>query len=569
MTARTLGAMRRPLAACFLLLAVYAGLSFANDPKGTLGTDTGGKVATLRSMEQHGGAFDPDVGYWAAKWDPQGNLHPLYYTVPIGRKWVNVTTVPVLYAAYPLYRLGGYRLTLVLPMLGSLAAALAAMALSRRLGGRGWLAFWVTGLLSPLVIYALDFWEHSIGVGLMAWAVVLLVDLHQHSGQQNGKDLMSSAGQNAGLGVWGRAVGAGLLFGAAATMRTEALVYGAVATGAVCLVMFVRGGRGRSVLVGLAVLIALLVPLGANALLEQATVGGAIRSARASSTAESAGGSTITRIEEGVVTALGLQPDVSWASALVGGAAVALIAGAAARLRRGGDPGPAVLAGAGSAALYAVRLSRGLGFVPGMLPASPVASAAALDGRQGETRVLLLTVAVVALPIVWAFQFLGGAYAQWGGRYVLLSGLLLTAVGATTAESLPRPAVLGMLALAAFVTGFGLVWMSSRTHDVARAEAKLSRRTEQVVISRIGHLAREGGAFYRFGGREWLTAVPTKSELAAVDVVRRSGARTMAVIDDGKGPAGVFAGTRRTGTDHVEFLGLHLRVTSYAVAARS
>ena len=46
-------------------------LSFAlNDPRGTLGTDTGGKLATLHMMEQRG-SLDPDVGYWAAALRPR------------------------------------------------------------------------------------------------------------------------------------------------------------------------------------------------------------------------------------------------------------------------------------------------------------------------------------------------------------------------------------------------------------------------------------------------------------------------------------------------------------------
>ena len=37
-----------------------------NDPRGTLGTDTGGKLATLHVMDR-GGELDPDVGYWARR----------------------------------------------------------------------------------------------------------------------------------------------------------------------------------------------------------------------------------------------------------------------------------------------------------------------------------------------------------------------------------------------------------------------------------------------------------------------------------------------------------------------
>src|SRR5205823_3246135 len=159
------------LAACALVLAVFVGLSFVNDSRGFLGTDTGAKVATLKVMRQHAG-LDPDVGYWAAAHDPTGRLHPLYDTVRVGHRWIAVTTLPVLYLGHPLYDLGGYRLALLLPMLGTMAAALASRALARRLGADerlGWVAFFVVALGSPLALYALDFWEHSIGVALMGW----------------------------------------------------------------------------------------------------------------------------------------------------------------------------------------------------------------------------------------------------------------------------------------------------------------------------------------------------------------------------------------------------------------
>lgn len=542
--------MRRPLLACVLLFAVYVGLSFANSTHGTLGTDTGSKVATLRTMQTHG-ALNPDVGYWAARWDPSGELHPLFYTNHIGGKWVNVTTVPVLYLGEPLFRLGGYRLALVLPMIGSVLAALAARALARRLGGDGWLAFVVVGLLSPLAIYAIDFWEHSIGVALMAWAVVVLVD----------------ADVDAGRRPWLRGLGAGLLFGAAATLRTEALVYGAVATAGVCLVSLLRRRRlGPPVLLGAVVAVGLLLPLAGNQLLERATVGGTVRAARTSGTAAEAGSGARLRLQEGLLTGVGIQPEVSWTSIGVGAVFLALVAFGTRRAQRGGDPGPALVAGAGAVGLYAVRFSQGLGFVPGMTAASPAAAVGIADGWSSEKRRLLVGIALAALPVVWAFQYLGGAYAQWGGRYVLMSGFLLTVVGAVTIERLPRPAAIGALALAAAVTSFGLVWVSSRTHDVARAEAVLYARRDPVLISRIAHLAREGGAYYRYGGRPWLTAVTDTEEQAAVDVVRRAGLPGFAVVDDGKGAVATFAGFAQTGTSRLEFLGLHLRIASYRTA---
>jgi len=235
--------IRRPLVACLVLLAFYMTCTFAlNDPRGTLGTDTGSKLATLHTMDSDG-SLVPEVGYWAAPADPNGDVHPLFYTFKVDGKWVNVTTLPMVYAAYPLYELGGDRAVLLLPMLGSLLCALAARALARRLGrGSGWSAFWVMGLLSPVAIYALDFWEHSLGLALMLWGVVWLLRVLDDE-----RALLTG-------------VIAGALFGAAVTMRNEALVYLAVCGGITCVVFLHRTrawlrtiGLGLTVLVGAAV----------------------------------------------------------------------------------------------------------------------------------------------------------------------------------------------------------------------------------------------------------------------------------------------------------------------------
>jgi hypothetical protein len=101
--------LRRPAVGAIVLLVTYGALSFLNDPQGYLGTDTGAKVATLEVMDANG-RLDPDVGYWAERWDPTGELHPLYQTSKHGSRWIAVTTLPMLYAAYPLYRLGGPQL---------------------------------------------------------------------------------------------------------------------------------------------------------------------------------------------------------------------------------------------------------------------------------------------------------------------------------------------------------------------------------------------------------------------------------------------------------------------------
>ncbi len=215
------------------MLVGYAALSVPMDPAGFLGTDTGAKVATLEHMER-GDGTTPDVGYWAEEWDPEGTVHPLYQTyLTTDGTWVAVTTLPMLEVARPLYELGGYRLTLLLPMLGAVACAFAARAISTRVGGDGWTAFWVVGAASPIVVYALDLWEHSIGVAAMVGGVALVLDVVAER-----------------PGRW-RALAAGGLFGVAATLRTEALVYALVAVGVGAGTVWIQQGSvARAVRLG-------------------------------------------------------------------------------------------------------------------------------------------------------------------------------------------------------------------------------------------------------------------------------------------------------------------------------
>lgn len=548
-------ALGRPFAACLVLLTCYVALSFLNDTHGYLGTDTGGKVATLRSMERNGG-LDPDVGYWAEQWDPTGRLHPLYYTSHLGEKWVNATTLPALYAAYPLYRLGGYRLALLLPMAGAVLTALAARALARRLGDddddrAGWRAFWVVGLLSPLAIYALDFWEHSLGVGLMLWASVLLLDLCR------------------GRAGWRAAGAAGLLIGASATMRTESLVYGAVAVGGSCLIVLVRGRRLlRPVILGLAVSAGVVVPLAANVALERATVGRTVRSERVSGTAVQAGSVAGDRLHEAGLTAVGFEPNLGSGTIVVGLIGLALVMFAAVKFSSG-DVGPGAVAAAGVAAIYLLRFREGLGFVPGLVAASPLAGVAlALGWRHVRSR-MVLALALLALPAVWAFQFLGGAPPQWGGRYVLVSSTLLTVAGVVGAGRLPPRARTAAFALAGLVTAFGLMWLSVRSHEVARAESTLVRRPEPVLVSRLAHLAREGGGFY--GDRLWLTAVEDADVGFAADVLTRAGITGFGLVEpEGDPPTEAPPGFTAQGADRLQlFPDYGLRITTFRATVAS
>lgn len=543
---------RRPVVAGVLLLAMYVGLSFLNSPRGFLGTDTGGKVATLEVMTAGPGiSLDPDLGYWADEWDPDGSVYPIYYSARYGERWVNVTTLPMLYAALPLYEAGGYRAALLLPMLGSVCAAFAARALSRRLGGdegAGWLTYWVVGLASPMTIYALDFWEHSWGVALMAWAVVLLWDVVESGARR-----------------WWLSLAAGALFGLSFTMRTETLVYLGIAGAVVGGVLVHRrsgvvrlAGSGAAALAGFAV-VALAIDAVERSVLDQG-----IRSERATGIASLAGDAPADRFTEGAYTLLGASG--SWRGVVIGATAVVLFAyGIRRSIGARSDVRFAVVVLTGAGVVLALRfIDGGLGFVPGSFVAWPLAIVAVVLGGL-RLRYWPALVGAAALPVVLATQFRGGAAPQWAGRYLLFSGLVLTVAGVVlVAARLPVAVRRGAVVACAVVTVLGVAWLSVRSHDVDRAVAAINARPEPVVVSAIAHLAREGGATY--GEKRWLTAIDDDLRQEAADVVRAAGEDRFVLVElASSSPPEGPDGWRRAGSEAtVElFDDVDLRLTSW------
>jgi hypothetical protein len=547
----------RALLAALLLLAVYAALSFvAMDPRGTLGTDTGAKLATLHMME-HNGGLDPDLGYWAERLDPEGALHPLHYTYDVGGKWVSITTLPMLVAAYPLYLVGGDRAVLLLPMLGALLCAFGARALVRRVtpDDDGWRAFWVVGLASPVAVYALDFWEHTVGLGLMLWAVVCLLDvLDRRPGRTGG---------------WFGALVAGFLFGAAATMRTESLVYLVVATGLTCAVMLWRERRlVRPLVTGALALVGAFAALAANRLLEQALLGTDLRGSRAAGTVSSAGASLGLRVREALTTAVGtgmsgLRPSTAW---LVGVVAVALVAlGAWGLLSRDRVRiALGAVAFAVACVVYLARFEQGWGYVPGLFAASPFAAVGVVLAWRRPALRLPAVIACAALPVAWAVQYQGGADPQWGGRYLLLSGTILAVAGCVVLRHSMR-AFVAVLVLASMITAAGVAWLSVRSHTVADGMETIVARHDQLVISRQTHLWREGGAFYD-ARRRWLTATTPAELRAAARLAGETGVTELALVGGGdQAPPAELGPYTRGRTELVPFVrpDVLVQVTTY------
>jgi hypothetical protein len=551
----SVGLLRRPLVAGALLLVAYLALSMLCSTEGFLGTDTGGKVATLRVMEARGD-FDPDVGYWAAEWDPEARVHGLYYTSRVGERYLNVTTLPMVLAAAPLYDALGYRGALLFPMLGGVATALGARALARRLATTdGWAAFWIVGLATPVVVYALDFWEHAPGLALMAWAVVVAVDAVR------------------GPTRWWQGLVVGALFGLAAAMRTEAFVYVLTTVALACLSLVVTGRRWRDALVvGAAAVGGFAIAFAGNLALEVAVLGEPLRSGRTSGAAGAGLSAFDTRLREGLTTTLSPFPTLEAEGWIVGACLLgALVYMAARSASAPGEPAPAdrlsppvVVASVVVVLVYLWRVVDGLGFVPGLMAATPFAAVGlALGWGRGDQRLVLL-MGLVPMSLVFAFQFTGGAAPQWAGRYLLLSGLLLAVVGIAVSDRLARPVRVGFVVLSVLVTAFGVAWLAVRSHDVADAAARLEARPEAVLVSPNGFVPREFGATYP--ERDWLAAGDADDLRFAFEVAARSGASDVALVDvDTDAPGRVFPGWTEVGSELEPFItGTRVRVTTYA-----
>jgi hypothetical protein len=539
-----------PATAALLLLVAYVGLSFLNDSAGTLGTDTGTKVATLREMAEHS-TLKPDIGYWAAPWDPDARYHGWLDTRHVGTEYIDTTSLPMLVAAYPFYKVGGYRAALLLPMAGAIAAAFVARAFVRRLrsGSDGWAAFWLVGLASPLLLYALDLWEHTLGVACMAGAALLVYDAVQ------------------GRFRWWQGLAAGGLFALAYSMRTEAIVYVITTFGVAGVVLLWRRRVVPAIVLGATGVVAFAAGTLANAGLEIALAGASFRFSRVADTAASAGVGSVdgaTRLREAFTTSLSPFPSFdSTFQVLALVLAVALVTLGIIADRRSRRTAAYVALGV-AAYVYVDRAMYGPGFWPGLLATTPLAALGLARGWRDTGRRFVLALAVVPLPVVFLTQFPGGALPQWAGRYVLTSGFLLMVVGVASLSELERWARVAFVGLACVTSVFAVAWLSTRTHQVAVSGDALNALPQEVLISPEGFPPREFASTY--GVKDWLAMRDPNELPAAVAVVGASGRDSFAIVDsDADRQLPDFPGFHRTGQQKLPYVEpVDFTVTTYA-----
>jgi hypothetical protein len=225
----------------------------------------------------------------------------------------------------------------------------------------------------------------------------------------------------------------------------------------------------------------------------------------------------------------------------------------------------AIVSGAIAGALYVSRFVKtGLVlFVPGVFPAAPVAAAGITGATRGRQAAVAVG-AVATLPAVWLLQWRGQLLPQWGGRYVLLTGALLTVVGAVALERRGRtPGVTALVAMTLVVAAFSAAWHIQRTRSVARAVASIERvPRDVVVVSRLAHLGREDGAHY--GRHRWLNADGDEGTAQAASIAAQARAPRIDVVTLDRGqPPQNLDGWHVQGRRLVPYLGFHLAVTSY------
>ena len=511
------------------LFAIYVIVSLFTDPAGHLMTDVGGKSATLEAMVQRGD-WDPDLGYWFEDADPEGQFYPYAHTLhtPNGQ-WVNTTSLTMIYPMRPLWALGGARLALLIPILGAVATAAAAAALERRLNpqSNGTWSFWTIGLATPTFIYALDLWEHTLGLAAMTIGAVAV------------HDTINNRHPNTAAAI------AGLGYGFAATMRQEALVYGLIAGLLVTITTYRQHNTPTAIIRSTIMATATIAMLAAHTLAEYTLLGGPLRLQRSTGTI-AAGAGAVDRLRAAAATFLFPFNGDHILSYAFGAMLLVGIFWLTLDLLRGKDsflPRLLVIISVVFCGLF--YLVFGLRFVPGLVPTTPIAAVGLAVAFHQRDRFVLAT-AVFPLPVLFAVQFPAGAIPQWGGRYLLLTGVILAVAAIAALREKHKSFITGFIAISVAVTLFGVAWTAVRKDQVTDDWDTVAAATEsdEVVVWRDFVDAREAGS--EMIGERWLSAPDDETQIEIARVLLDAGVDTFLWIEDVDREPTTFAGYTAT-----------------------
>lgn len=304
------------------------------------------------------------------------------------------------------------------------------------------------------------------------------------------------------------------------------------------------------------------VSWGLNAALEDAA-GGISRSNRATGAAGAGGSKLADRLQESIQTLVG-QNGSGYAVSIFIGLALVLVIALAFRAEQRGDLTFTRVALALGAVVYVFGMLDGLGFVPGMLAAFPIAIAAVLHLNRDDTSRVLGLIAVGSLPIVYAFQYVGGGAPQWGGRYTLASAILLGVIGLVGLTASHPVTGRGLVALCGVVTVLGVAWLGVRSRGVDDFFDDVERESAPVVIARQAFLIREAGPASL--DNRWFSVKDEETFTEAVDATRELGEERFSVLewgDEAPPPEALPDDVREVDRQLLEFVNVPVGLVTY------
>ena len=168
----------RPPALIVLLGLAYLLALVVMPPEALTHHDTGAKYLQVRNLRLTPGGLDYSINYPARPLDPGLDF------VPFRERYYYVDGQDRIYLQWPIFlalltrvpwKLMGFWGLYVVPFLAGLGACWAAFMLARSIGVPrrvAWLAIPLLGLATPLAIYALLFFEHTLSAMLVALSLV-------------------------------------------------------------------------------------------------------------------------------------------------------------------------------------------------------------------------------------------------------------------------------------------------------------------------------------------------------------------------------------------------------------
>lgn len=438
------------------------------------------------------------------------------------------------FAKHPLYavllagadRVGGVAAMVLLSVVGTLAAAVLAALIARRLSpGLAKPTLWAVGVASPLLFDGYLVIAHTLAAAFVAGAVLtVLVALERRS-------------------AWQAAL-AGPLVAVAVLLRTEATLLGlalAAVLAGVALSELVTGGRGstRSTVTSSAMgaLAAGAGAVGAR-VVEKVWATAIVGPPVASATRPR--GADASSLLDGRLNAFSvtwLHPSYYGPRALDAALVVMLVSvalGVFIVRRRPADQAGLKLAAvlAVAAALIGFILSP-TNLVPGLLVAFPLGFAGllAMDRVALATtlaRILGATFALFALAVL-ATQYSNGGTAEWGGRYFavglpLIIPVLLLALRRHVHH---RPAVAALIGCTVVMSVMGVASVRSTHRFTTELMTAIDRTGGEVQVATSGAIPRL--AWATFDRQRWLLVAP--DDLADVmGQLRSRGVHTVTLV---------------------------------------